>query len=190
MMIFSFVFWHFWKKIIFGEKKYIKGEKGVEGWSKHHFQSKNHFSGRRLIRDIEDEHNGVHILFPKEKSNSDKVVIRGPKNDVAAAEKALKEVAKHCEETTEEASITTKPEYIRFLIGREGSNIKKLREKYPNVRIMFPTEQDTDCKIWLVGKKDEVGVESLSFLGDPVGALFRAVAQWTVSIMLKKVVHT
>lgn len=113
-------------------------------------------NGRRLIRDIEDEHGGVHILFPKEKSGSDKVVIRGPKNDVAAAEKALKEVAKHCEETTEEASITTKPEYIRFLIGREGANIKKLREKYPNVRIMFPTEHDNDNKIWLLGKTDEV----------------------------------
>lgn len=113
-------------------------------------------NGRRLIRDIEDEHGGVHILFPKEKSGSEKVVIRGPKDDVNAAEKALKEVAKHCEETTEEAFVTTKPEYVRFLIGREGSAVKKLREKYPNVRIMFPTEQDNDNKIWLVGKKDEV----------------------------------
>uniref|UniRef100_A0A914Y922 K Homology domain-containing protein n=1 Tax=Panagrolaimus superbus TaxID=310955 RepID=A0A914Y922_9BILA len=109
---------------------------------------------RRLIRDIEDENGGVHVQFPKEKSSS-KVIIRGPKDDVAKAEKALKDLAKHCEETTEEASVPIKSEYIRFLIGREGANVKKMRESYPSVRIMFP-EQNSDQKIVILGKKDEV----------------------------------
>jgi exosome complex RNA-binding protein Rrp4 len=109
---------------------------------------------RRLIRDIEDEFGGVHILFPKEKASS-KVTIRGPKDDVTRAEKALKDLAKNCEETTEEASVPIKSEYIRFLIGREGANVKKMRESYPSVRIMFP-EQNSDQKIVIVGKKDEV----------------------------------
>src|SRR4051812_37569204 len=112
-------------------------------------------NGRRLIRDIEDEFGGVHILFPKEKG-SDKVTIRGPKDDVASAEKTLKEVSKHCEQTTEEVSIATRPEYVKFLIGRDGGNVKKLREKYPTVRIVFPLESDQDHQILLVGKKDEV----------------------------------
>lgn len=113
-------------------------------------------NGRRLIRDIEDEFGGVHIIFPKEKG-SDKVTIRGPKDDVERAEKTLKEVAKHCEETTDETSIATKPEYVKFLIGRDGGNVKKLREKYPSVRIVFPVEGvDQDHQILLIGKKDEV----------------------------------
>jgi hypothetical protein len=110
---------------------------------------------RRLIRDIEDEFGGVHIVFPKEKTSS-KVVIRGPKDDVARAEKALKELAKTCAETTEEASLPIKPEYIRFLIGREGANVKKMRESYPSVRIIFPENSTTDQKIVLMGKKEEV----------------------------------
>ena len=117
--------------------------------------------GRKLIRDIEDEFGGVHILFPKEK-NSDKVIIRGPKDDVASAEKALKDVAKHVEETTEEASIPTKPEYIKFLIGREGANVKKIREAYPSVRIIFP-EAGGEQKIFLLGKKDEVEAVKKSY---------------------------
>jgi len=35
--------------------------------------------------------------------------------------------------------------------------VKKLREKYPSVRIIFPTANDKEAQITLLGKKDEVG---------------------------------
>ncbi len=77
-------------------------------------------NGGISVRDIEDEFGGVHILFPKasDKANADKVIIRGPKEDVAKAKETLKEVAQHCEETTQEVVLETKPEFIKFLIGR------------------------------------------------------------------------
>ena len=43
----------------------------------------------RLIRSIMDECGGVSIKFPPEGSNSDKVLIRGPKDDVDKAKKQL-----------------------------------------------------------------------------------------------------
>ena len=43
----------------------------------------------RLIRSIMDECGGVSIKFPPEGSNSDKVLIRGPKDDVEKAKKQL-----------------------------------------------------------------------------------------------------
>lgn len=116
-----------------------------------------------MIRDIEDEFGGVHIVFSKEKG-SDKVSIRGPKDDVSKAEKTLKEVAKHCEETTEEVSIATKSEYVKFLIGRDGANVKKLWEKYPTVRIVFPKDTDVESNILLLGKKEEVNLENIKLL--------------------------
>uniref|UniRef100_A0A915E443 K Homology domain-containing protein n=1 Tax=Ditylenchus dipsaci TaxID=166011 RepID=A0A915E443_9BILA len=70
--------------------------------------------------------------------------------------KAQTKGGKHCEQTTEEVSIATKPEYVKFLIGRDGGNVKKLREKYPTVRIIFPLESDQEHQILLIGKKDEV----------------------------------
>jgi hypothetical protein len=112
-------------------------------------------SNRRLIRDMEDEFGGVHILFPKEKG-ANNVTIRGPKTDVEKAEVALKELVKHCEQTTEEVTISTKPEYIKFLIGRDGAKVRKLREKFPSVRVAFPTESDPSPQIMLIGKKEEV----------------------------------
>ena len=43
----------------------------------------------RLIRSIMGECGGVSIKFPPEGSNSDKVLIRGPKDDVEKAKKQL-----------------------------------------------------------------------------------------------------
>ena len=47
----------------------------------------------RLIRSVMDECGGVIIRFPQEGSNSDKVTIRGPKDDVDKAKKQLLELA-------------------------------------------------------------------------------------------------
>lgn len=115
--------------------------------------------GGRLIHDIQDECGGVHIKFPPEKSSSDKVTIRGPKEDVAKAEKLLLALAKDRELSSFEDAVKAKPEFHRFLIGRGGANIKKIREKYSDVRILFPRETDTDKEtIHLIGKKEEVAV--------------------------------
>lgn len=46
----------------------------------------------RLIRAIMDECGGVIICFPPEGNNSDKVTIRGPKDDVENAKKQLLEL--------------------------------------------------------------------------------------------------
>uniref|UniRef100_A0A0R3RY71 Vigilin n=1 Tax=Elaeophora elaphi TaxID=1147741 RepID=A0A0R3RY71_9BILA len=113
--------------------------------------------GRRLIFDIQDECGGVHIKFPPEKTTSDKVSIRGPKNDVTRAEKMLMALAKDRELSSFEDSVSAKPEFHRFIIGRGGSRIKKIREIYSDVRILFPRDTDTDKDIiHLVGKKEDV----------------------------------
>lgn len=114
--------------------------------------------GRRLILDIQDECGGVHIKFPNEKSNSEKVSIRGPKDDVAKAERLLTNLAKDKEASIHEDSVKAKHEFHRFIIGKGGSRINKLREKYGgDIRIMFPREGDADQEvIHLLGKKEDV----------------------------------
>ena len=54
------------------------------------------------------------------------------------------------------AEVTAKPEHHRFLIGRNGANISKLRES-TGARIVFPTRQDENKElITIIGKKDAV----------------------------------
>lgn len=112
------------------------------------------FNGRRLLTDIENECGNVFFNI-KEKSN--KIVVRGPKVPVENAEKLVKDLLKTLNEQTEEVTIEADASYHKFLIGKQGSNLQALREKYPTVRILFPEEKAENANnINLIGKNDEV----------------------------------
>ena len=52
--------------------------------------------------------------------------------------------------------VKAKPEYHRFLIGRGGANIRKVRDS-TGARIIFPNSTDADQEsITLIGKKESV----------------------------------
>uniref|UniRef100_A0AC35UDM8 Vigilin n=1 Tax=Rhabditophanes sp. KR3021 TaxID=114890 RepID=A0AC35UDM8_9BILA len=110
------------------------------------------FNGRRLLSEIEKECGNVFFSIPKEKS--DKIIIRGPKEFVGTAEKLLNELLTDLQDQTEETTITADQTYHKFLIGKAGAKVKKLRELFPTVRILFPEDSSDD--IYLVGRKEEV----------------------------------
>lgn len=112
--------------------------------------------GRRVLFDIEKECGGVYIKFPAEKSESTKVAINGPKEDVEKAQKVLLDLAKDREANFAEDTVRAKPEFHRFIIGKGGARINKIKAA-GNVRIMFPREADADKEsIHLLGTTDEV----------------------------------
>lgn len=110
----------------------------------------------RLIRSVMEECGGVSIKFPPEGSKSDKVLIRGPKDDVEKAKKQLLELSSEKEISGFTAEIRAKPEHHRFLIGRGGVSIRKVREE-TGARIVFPAAKDDDKElITIIGKKESV----------------------------------
>jgi predicted PilT family ATPase len=109
----------------------------------HKFHNSIIGAGGRLIRSIMDECGGVLIRFPPAGSTSDKVVIRGPKDDAEAAKKQLLELAAERKESGFTDEVRAKPEYHKFLIGRGGANIRRVREN-TGARVVFPTSADTD----------------------------------------------
>lgn len=110
----------------------------------------------RLIRSIMEECGGVQIKFPDPGSGSDKVSIRGPKDCVSKAKNILVEMSNEKQENGFTVEIKAKPEYHRFLIGKNGANIKKVRES-TGARVTFPSEKDEDADtIVIVGKKEDV----------------------------------
>ena len=110
----------------------------------------------RLIRSIMEEAGGVLIKFPPEGSGSDKVSIRGPKDCVAKAKQMLVELSNEKQTNSFTVEIKAQPAHHRFLIGKNGINIKKVRDS-TGARVFFPTDKDDDSDtIVIVGKKEDV----------------------------------
>merc|ERR1719494_573428 len=109
-----------------------------------------------LIQSIMSECGGVAIKFPENGSGSDKVTVRGPVDDVEKAIKLLRELSDEKQLSGISAEVKARPQHHKFLIGRGGSNIQKIRDT-TGARIIFPGAGDEDKEsIILVGTKEAV----------------------------------
>merc|ERR1712136_506755 len=110
----------------------------------------------RLIRSIIDDCGQVQIHFPRGTAKSDEVHIRGPAANVAKAKEQLVALATQKELTGFTAEVHCKPELHRFLIGKGGSSIKKIRDE-TETRVIFPNANDADkTSITIIGKQENV----------------------------------
>ncbi|XP_067631497.1 vigilin isoform X2 [Eurosta solidaginis] len=113
-------------------------------------------SGGKLISSIMEECGGVSIKFPTTDSKSDKVNIRGPKDDVEKAKTQLLELANERQLASFTAEVRAKQQHHRFLIGKNGASIRKIREA-TGARIIFPSNEDEDKElIVIIGKEESV----------------------------------
>uniref|UniRef100_U5EUN4 Putative vigilin n=1 Tax=Corethrella appendiculata TaxID=1370023 RepID=U5EUN4_9DIPT len=111
-------------------------------------------AGGKLITSIMEECGGVLIKFPSPDSKTDKVTIRGPSEDVARAKKQLIELTNEKELSSFSVEVRAKPQHHKFLIGKNGASIKKIRDS-TGARIVFPGVNDADKEaITIIGKKE------------------------------------
>ena len=71
------------------------------------------------------------------------VTVRGPTNDVEKAVKLLKEMSEEKQLSGVTVEIKAKPQHHKFLIGKAGIHIQKIRDD-TGARIIFPGNNDTD----------------------------------------------
>merc|ERR1711892_270050 len=113
-------------------------------------------AGGKLIQSIMSECGGVAIKFPENGSGSDLVTVRGPVEDVEKAVKLLKELSDEKQLSGISVEVKAKPQHHKFLIGRAGVHIQKIRDE-TGARIIFPGANDTDREaIIVVGTKEAV----------------------------------
>lgn len=103
-------------------------------------------SNGRLISSIMEECGGVSIKFPSAESKSDKVTIRGPIEDVERAKVQLLELSNEKQLASFTTEVRANPKHHKFLIGKKGASIKKIRDS-TGARIIFPTNDDTDKEV-------------------------------------------
>uniref|UniRef100_A0A224ZBN2 Vigilin n=1 Tax=Rhipicephalus zambeziensis TaxID=60191 RepID=A0A224ZBN2_9ACAR len=110
----------------------------------------------RLIHSIMEDCGRVQITFPQQDSKSDRVTLSGPKDDVDKAKKQLLNLSNEKQLSSYTEEVRAQPKHHRFLIGKNGSNIRKVREK-TGARIIFPTDRDENQDtIVIIGKKEAV----------------------------------
>ncbi|GAB0100838.1 vigilin [Sergentomyia squamirostris] len=113
-------------------------------------------AGGKLISAIMEECGNVSIKFPTPESKSDKVTIRGPKEDVQKAKQQLIEMSNERQQSSYTAEVRAKQQHHKFLIGKNGASIRKIRDN-TGARIVFPTSTDDDKEIiTIIGRKDSV----------------------------------
>jgi len=113
-------------------------------------------AGGKLIQSIMSECGGVAIKFPESGSGSDLVTVRGPVEDVEKAVKLLKELSDEKQLSGISAEVKAKPQHHKFLIGRNGVHIQKIRDD-TGARIIFPGPNDSDREsITIIGTKEAV----------------------------------
>merc|ERR1719180_482129 len=113
-------------------------------------------AGGKLIQSIMSECGGVAIKFPENGSGSDKVTVRGPVDDVEKAIKLLTELSDEKQLSGISIEVKAKPQHHKFLIGRAGCHIQKIRDD-TGARIIFPGSGDADREsITIIGTKEAV----------------------------------
>ena len=93
--------------------------------------------GGAIIKQIRKECGGCLITFPAEEKQSDRVLLKGPREDIEKAKEELLKVYNERNELSYSEDVPAKFEFHRYLVGRKGNNINQLREKY-KCRIIFP----------------------------------------------------
>jgi len=143
--------------------------------------------GGKLIRSISDECGGVQIRFPKANKKSDKVTIRGPKDDVMKAKNILVNMSKEKQLASFTAEIRCRPQHHKFIIGKSGASVRRINEA-TGARIVFPADQDADKEvITIIGKKEQVAAAKKEL--EAIIAKLDSVCEDTVEIPVKHHMH-
>lgn len=104
--------------------------------------------------EVRSKFHNIQITFPEVNGKSDKVVLRGDKDDVEKCTKFLQQKFKDLHW----GEIDVPKRLYPMLIGKGGANIQRLREKVPDVRIDVPSLDDAkeSTPLRLNGKKADV----------------------------------
>jgi hypothetical protein len=123
-------------------------------WHNRFFQNK-----RKLLNELQQQDGDMLIKLPERNTNSDQVLLRGPKQTIELVQKRLEELI-HTWENTITKEISIPHRHYGYLLAQGGSYIQPIQKEY-NVQIKFPprnNEQDTsndDC-VRIIGRSDDI----------------------------------
>jgi len=105
-------------------------------WHNRFFQNK-----RKLLNELQQQDGDIVIKLPKRNTNSDQVLLRGPKQAIELVGQLLEKLVHSWENTiTKEISIPHR--HYGYLLAQGGSYIQPIHKEY-NVQMKFPPRKMT-----------------------------------------------
>jgi hypothetical protein len=120
-------------------------------WHSRFFQNK-----RKLLNELQQQYGDMLIKLPERNTNSDQVLLRGPKQAIEQVQKRLEELIDTWQNTiTKEISIPNR--HYGYLLAQGGSYIQPIQQEY-NVQIKFPPRKDSskDDHVRITGRADDI----------------------------------
>ncbi|XP_018011553.1 vigilin [Hyalella azteca] len=105
------------------------------------------------IKEIREKFNQVQISLPDSGQKNDIVKIRGPKEDVDACYKHLQKLVKELLEDNYQIKVPIFQQFLKFIIGKSGANINKIRAE-TNTRIDLTSNDQGSDEIIIIGRKE------------------------------------
>uniref|UniRef100_A0A8C1RWW7 High density lipoprotein binding protein b n=1 Tax=Cyprinus carpio TaxID=7962 RepID=A0A8C1RWW7_CYPCA len=127
----------------------------------------------------------VSVRIPQDSERCGLVRIEGDPQGVQLARKELMDMAQRMEnERTKDLIIEQK--FHRTIIGQKGEKIKEVRDKFPEVIIIFPDQQQKSDIVQLRGPKNEVE-KCAKFLQKLIAELVES--SFSISVPIHKQFH-
>ena len=112
-------------------------------------------TGGENVRKLRDEFPNVQISIPGGDEKSDKITLRGPSKELAAAVNKVTKIARELEEKGYRIEVPILKQYHRNIIGKAGAQINKIRDE-TNCQIELPKENSDSEIIAIIGRKADV----------------------------------
>ena len=112
-------------------------------------------TGGENVRKLRDEFPNVQISIPGGDEKSDKIILRGPSKELAAAVNKVTKIARELEEKGYRIEVPILKQYHRNIIGKAGAQINKIRDE-TNCQIELPKENSDSEIIAIIGRKADV----------------------------------
>ncbi len=107
------------------------------------------------IQKLRDDFSAVQISFPDVGSSSEIVKLRGPKDDVERCARTLNKTIRELSESNYQVRVPIFKQFHKFIIGKGGINIRKIRQE-TETKIDLPESGSDSDVIAVTGRKENV----------------------------------
>lgn len=106
-------------------------------------------------QEVRRQFNQVNVTFPEAGARSDKVLIRGPREDVEACHRHLAQTCRDLQASSHRVDLVLFKQFLRHLAGKGRPTLRRIQQE-TDTKIELPAENSNSDVVMITGKKENV----------------------------------